>query len=367
MDKLKVAVVGPGEFARVCHIPGIRCHGNAELVAVCGRDAVRTAAFAEQEGIAASYVDLDQMMKELDFDALAIATPDQTHYEIATKAIACGKHVFCEKPLAMNVAEAREMTELAENAGLINMVAFTFRYMHALREMKRLIYSGLIGRPFHVETQVYWGDFLCPETLSWRDQSKYSAAGIWADAGAHLFDAIAYLFAPVDEVFAQIRVIERELGFAQPETADFARCLAHTNAKVCGKPSDISVLLQASRLARPRGPVHELQVFGTRGTLGMPLTRGNDEYLSLLKAGASDWEPLPLPSDAASSEPLALGRMMRAFVDAIIGGSTNKEYDASFRDGLNAQFAIEAGLKSNQSKRSEPVNYRLANLSSQPA
>jgi predicted dehydrogenase len=357
LKKVRVAVAGPGDFARVCHIPGIRSHSRAEVTAVCGRDATRAAAFAEQEGIARSFADLDQMLSADICDAVAIATPDASHHNIALKAIAAGKHVFCEKPLAMSVSECARMMEAAGEAGVINMVAFTFRYMHALREMKRLIYSGKVGKPFHVSLQVYWDDLLAPSSLSWREQASYSAAGIWADAGAHLFDAIAYLFAPVDEVYAQLDLVQREPGCAQPDTTDLAHCLSGTHCLYAGKQTSVSVSFTASRLSIPRGPVHELQVFGSKGSLGMPLTRGNDEYLSFLPADSHTWETITLPPEASTPEPLALGRMMRAFVDAILSGKHDSEHDATFRNGLDAQLALEAGIKSAGSRRAERVEY----------
>jgi len=360
MDRVRVAIIGPGGFAQVCHIPGLRSHSKAEVSAVCGRDAARSAAFARSQNIPASFHNIADLLDAEICDAIAIATPDSSHFDMAMAAIARGKHVFCEKPLAMNAQQSAAMAKAASAAGVVNMVAFTFRYMQALQEMKRLIFAGLIGKPYHINMQVYWGDLLAPESLSWREQASYSAAGIWGDAGAHLFDAVSYLFAPVQEVFAQLDLVQREAGCLQPDTSDLANCLAKTQCLFEDEQAKISVMMQASRVSKPRGPVHELQVLGSKGALGMPLTRGNNEYLALLATGSERWEDFPLAPEAYSDEPRALFSMMRAFVDAIASGTMRKGLDASFIDGHNAQLALEAGIESTRSGKSKKIAYDLS-------
>jgi predicted dehydrogenase len=338
----------------------LRSHSQAEVSAVCGRDATRSAEFARSQDIPASFHNINDLLDAEICDAIAIATPDSSHFDMAMAAITRGKHVFCEKPLAMNAKQSATMAKAAGAAGVVNMVAFTFRYMKALQEMKRLIYAGLIGKPYHISMQVYWGDLLAPTSLSWREQASYSAAGIWGDAGAHLLDAVSFLFAPVQEVFAQLDLVQREGGCLQPDTSDLANCLAKTKCSFEDELAKISVMISASRVSKPRGPVHELQVLGSKGALGMPLTRGNNEYLALLAAGSERWEDFPLPAEAYSDEPLALFGMMRAFVDAIISGTMQNGQDASFVDGHNAQLALEAGIESARSGKSEAVGYDLS-------
>jgi predicted dehydrogenase len=353
LNKLRIAIVGAGHFARTCHIPGIRSHGGAEVVAICGRNKERTKLFAEQEQIPQSFDDLSTMLDEVECDAVTIASPDVLHFEHAMKVLEKGKHVFCEKPLAMNTEQARTMADAAKKAGVVNMVAFTFRYLQSMQKMRQLIREGAIGRPFHLDMQLYWGDYLMPTALTWRDLSNQSAAGIWADAGAHLLDASSYLFAPVNQVLARMQIVQREPGFAQTETVDMFDCLASTEFFHKRESTPVSVSMKVTRLTRPRGPIFNLHVIGSKGSLALPLEPRRIDSLSILPANAADWQDVPLET----AQHPTLSRMLHSFVDAVSRGSVNKGQDAEFIDGLNAQCALDAGLKSENSKKFEDVQY----------
>jgi predicted dehydrogenase len=319
-------------------------------------------ALAARLGVPEVYTDYRELIARPDIDAITVATPDALHLPVAVAALEAGKHVFCEKPLAMTVAEARTMVEVAERSGRVAMVAFTFRYARALQELRRLLRQGAVGMPFYVAMQVHWGGIIAPGTaLTWREQAGESAAGIWADGGAHLFDALAYTLAPAREVCAQMMIVPREDGSPQPDTIDLATALARLRLPVregcAGRPSGdadrepgtIHVSLLASRVDRPREGADGIHVVGTRGALHVSLTRGQHERVSLLRAGSGTWEDVALPDDAMTDQPLALVRMMGAFVDAILRGHLDPEQDPRFVAGLHTQLALDAGLRSARS------------------
>src|SRR5947209_8778580 len=180
--RVRVGVVGAGRFAAECHVPGVQAHPRGEVVALCARNRERTAALAARLGVPEVYTDYRELIARPDVDAITVATPDALHRPVAVAALEAGKHVFCEKPLAMNVAEARTMVEVADRSGQVAMVAFTFRYARALQELRRLLRQGAIGTPFHVAMQVHWGGIVAAGApLTWREQAGESAAGIWAD------------------------------------------------------------------------------------------------------------------------------------------------------------------------------------------
>lgn len=370
MKKLRVAVIGAGLFADQCHLPGLLSHPQCEVVVLCARGQEKAKALAAKYNVPEVISDYHQVLSRDDIDAVTIVTPDNLHCDMAIAAFSAGKHVFCEKPLAMSVDEARKMQEAARKSGLVNMVAFTFRYTRSLQKLRELIHEGFIGRPLNIAMQVYWGDLLAAKTLTWREQAGPSCAGIWADAGSHLFDALNFLFAPAKEVFAQFVIAPRENGFAQADTIDLANALAKVeipaelhsrlqasnaqNSKVVAS-RDICVNISASRISRPKSDFHELQVVGTKGILGIPLGRGQKEYMNFLLAGSQHWQSIELPSDAYTDSPLACNRMMQAFVDASLRGHQDLAIDADFEAGLIAQAAIEAGLKSARSAKAEAL------------
>ena len=356
--KVRVGIIGAGDFAEVCHIPGINAHPLGEVVALCARNRERVTALAARCGVSDIHTDYQDLLAREDIDAVTIAGPDALHGPATLAALAAGKHVFCEKPLAMDAAEAERMVEACTQSGRVGMVSYTFRYGQALRELRRLLGEGAIGIPCQVAMQVHWGyvGYPGPALIPSYDLATESSSGAWADAATHLFDALAYLLAPPRAVCAQMMIVPRDSGTAQPDTVDVATCLARldlpslagvepgpTASFADREPGAVHVSILANRL--DRGP-DEIQVVGTRGVAVMSLTRGEHERLRLLRADQANWEEVALPADAYTEQPRALARMMGAFVEAVLRGRLDPEHDPSFADGLRAQRAIDAALLS---------------------
>ena len=353
---VRVAVIGAGLFAEQCHIPGIQAHPQAEVVALCARNRDRVTAMAACFGVADVHTDYRELLGREDIDAVTVAAPDVLHHEVAMAALHTGKHVFCEKPLAVSADEAQDMVQAAERMGCVNMVAFTFRYSRALMELRRLLRAGAIGTPFHVTMQVHWGALITPgSAIAWRERAAYSQGGVWTDGASHLFDALAYILGPVTEVCAQMMVVPREAGSLQPETVDIATCLARLRVPAgAGQPSayadreqgTIHVSVLTSRVDQPEPWCDEIQVLGTGGAVRASLSRGAHERVGLMRAGQHVWEDVALPDDANTGQPLALPRMMGAFVDAVLRGAIDADQDPGFSAGLYTQLALDAGLRS---------------------
>src|SRR5262249_46353870 len=108
-EKLRFGVIGAGGFAEVCHVPGLQSHPRAEVVALCGRNRERCEAMAGRLGVPEAVTDYRELVARPDIDGVTITTPNVAHHPIAMAAFAAGKHVFCEKPLAMNREEATAM------------------------------------------------------------------------------------------------------------------------------------------------------------------------------------------------------------------------------------------------------------------
>jgi predicted dehydrogenase len=366
-EKVRVGVIGAGRFAEQAHIPGVQAHPDGQVVALCARNGERVSALATRVGAARVYTDYHELLAQRDIDAVTVATPDALHLPVALAALEAGKHVFCEKPLAKDSREARLLVEAARRTGLVTMVAFTFRYTRALQALRRLIRDGTLGTPFAVNMQVHWGGLGFPRgALSWRETAAASAAGIWGDGASHLFDALAYLLAPPEAVCAQMQIVRREPGTEQPDSVDQATCLARLhigNAGPSGRstafgdrePGMVQATLVTSRVDTPFGTGDSVQVVGTAGAANAALNRGARERLSLRRAGSRTWEDLTLPDDATTDQPRALTRMLGAFVDAVQRGHLDAEQDPDFRAGLQAQMAIDAGLRSAQQARWETV------------
>ena len=164
---------------------------------VVGRDAGRAAAAADHFGWEESATDWRAVVERDDIDLVDICTPGNTHHEIALAALAAGKHVLCEKPLANSVTEAEEMTAAAEEArsrGAYAMCGFTYRRVPALSLARELVAEGRLGTIRQVRAQ-YLQDWLADEDapLTWRMDKSLAGSGSLGDIGAHVVDATQWI------------------------------------------------------------------------------------------------------------------------------------------------------------------------------
>ncbi|MEV4709477.1 Gfo/Idh/MocA family oxidoreductase [Actinoplanes sp. NPDC049316] len=203
MGQLRVGMVGYA-FMGAAHSQAWRTVNHAfdlplsaRMSVVCGRDEGKVAAAAAKLGWEAHATDWRAVVQRDDVDLVDICTPGDTHAEIALAALAAGKHVLCEKPLANSVAEAREMAEAAAAAqakGIRAMCGFNYRRVPAVALMRQLVASGRIGTLRHVRA-VYLQDWIVdPEfPLVWRLRKDVAGSGALGDIGAHIVDLTQYV------------------------------------------------------------------------------------------------------------------------------------------------------------------------------
>ncbi|HET9008479.1 MAG TPA: Gfo/Idh/MocA family oxidoreductase, partial [Actinomycetes bacterium] len=185
------------------------------LKVVCGRDADRAAEAAEKLGWQESSDDWRAVIARDDIHVVDICTPGDSHAEIAIAALAAGKHVLCEKPLANTVEEAERMTAAAERAaagGVRAMVGFTYRRVPAIALARQLVQEGRIGEVRHVRAQ-YLQDWIAdPEApLSWRLDKERAGSGALGDIGAHIVDLTQHITGErITEVSGQLETFVKE-------------------------------------------------------------------------------------------------------------------------------------------------------------
>jgi predicted dehydrogenase len=345
--KLRFGVIGTGEFTQACHVPGLQSHPRAKVVALCGSDDRRVRSIAERLGIPDVHTDYMELCSRDDIDAVTIATPNAYHCHQALAAFDHGKHVLCEKPLALNVEEAAKMVRAAEASEKVHQVAFTFRYGYAIRELRRRIRSGDIGQPHYLRIQYDSWKGLSPNwQMGWRETHKLAGGGMLYDLGAHLFDAARFVLGPIEittgfiQNFPRLRThcFTREL--ASVETDDIAAAWFRHESGVRGQ----WFISRATPSYTDNG---WLEVIGQEGALKAALSRGTLDKLKISSPTRPDWEELALPQEARDEKPHALSLMMQSFVDACLRGELDANNDASFVDGLATQRAIAAVLEAN--------------------
>src|SRR5437660_4954419 len=195
MKKIGIAIIGCGGITLQNHLPGLALCPEAKLVALCDSDAETLQKAGRQTGINVTATQYEEILKREEVEAVIIATPNFAHAPIALAAIAAGKHVLCEKPLAMSYAEAKQMADAADRAGVRHMTAFTYRFVPAMRYLSHLVGRGTIGLPRHLRIARLMD---LPEThLGWRQKRALAGAGEVGDMVAHRIDFCQDLIGPI--------------------------------------------------------------------------------------------------------------------------------------------------------------------------
>ena len=202
---LGVAVAGAGAIVRLTHLPALRDIHAVEPVAVFDIDAARAQEVAAGAGTdARPYTDLEAMLDDPRVDAVIIALPNDIHAEVAIAAAERGKHIFCEKPLAMNPGEGRAMVAAARKAGVVLQVGFNQRYWPQVQMARRLIDEGVVGA-VHAFRSVYSeAASVYPAATRYRYDLKRSGGASIIDLAIHRIDLARHLVGEVTEVCATI-------------------------------------------------------------------------------------------------------------------------------------------------------------------
>ncbi|GAB4362581.1 MAG: Gfo/Idh/MocA family oxidoreductase [Bryobacter sp.] len=219
--QLNVAMIGYGFMGRA-HSNAFRKVGNffpsdmeVVLKAACARNEEKARAFAGQWGYDSIETDWRKVVERKDIDVIDIASPNDTHRDIAIAAAAAGKMILCEKPLGRNPAESEEMTQAVEAAGVANMVWYNYRRIPAVSLAKQLADEGKLGRIFHYRAK-FLQDWTISEELPqggaglWRLDVNVAGSGVTGDLLAHCIDTAMWLNGPITEVVATTETFVKE-------------------------------------------------------------------------------------------------------------------------------------------------------------
>ncbi len=149
---VKWGVLGTASIAKGCTIPGMKGANNCELYAIAGRDEKKVNSFKEEFGFEKAYVGYEKLIEDPDVAAVYIPLPNHLHKEWVIKALKAGKHVLCEKPLALNAKDAEEMFATAKENNVILMEAYAYLHSPYITALKEDLASGIIGTPDYIET-----------------------------------------------------------------------------------------------------------------------------------------------------------------------------------------------------------------------
>jgi predicted dehydrogenase len=376
MKQLNIGLVGYGFMGRT--------HSNAflqaprffslpykpVLKAVAARNKDRVKAFADNWGYESFETDWRKLIDRKDIDVIDIASPNDTHHEIAIAAAKAGKMVMCEKPLGRNAAEAEGMVDAVESAGVPNTVWYNYRRVPAVVLIKQLLEQGKFGRIFH-----YRAKFLQDWTISqdlpqggeglWRLDVSVAGSGVTGDLLAHNIDTALWLNGPISEVVAMTETFIKErkhnlTGKVQPVGIDDA------SAFLCRFENGSLAMFEATRYARGHKALYTLEINGehasafwdlhdlhrlqyfdhkdegrVRGWRNVHITDGDHPYMKHW------WVP-----------GLQIGyehTFIHQFAEFVEAASKGKPLSPTFREGLATDYVTDAILKSAKSRQWEKV------------
>jgi predicted dehydrogenase len=346
------------------------------MVTICGRDAAAVEAARAQFGWQKSCNDWRELVNSPDIDVVDVNTPNDSHAEISIAAAKAGKHVLCEKPLALNVKQCEAMVAAAKKAGIVNMVCHNYRRIPAIAQAKKMVDEGVLGRIYHFRARYAQDWASSPDLpLIWRMQKGASGSGALGDINAHIIDLGRYLVGEFDDVCGMMDTFIKERPLLA--TAGKAQGIGGKSGKGMGKVTvdDSAVFighfkngavanLEATRFAPGRKNHIEIEINGSNGSMYFDFEDMNrlkfyDNTAPLDRKGFTDilvtqgngihpyfgaWWPV---GHIIGYEHTFI-HTVADFVNACVDG---KSVQPTFHDGLENQRVLEAVEKSCKTRR----------------
>ncbi len=372
----KVVVVGLGFMGRT-HIQALRRLG-IEVHGVAGVDADEGRRVAAELSISRWYPDYDQVVADNEVQVIHLCTPNHLHYPQAKQALQAGKHVLCEKPLAMTVAEARELSELAREKDLFTAVNYNLRFYPILQEARARIAAGDLGDPYLIHG-AYLQDWLFLKTdWNWRLEPEQGGnLRVVADIGTHWMDLVTYLTGlKISAVLADFSTVHPTRLQPAGEVETFAGKIEKniSTHEVPIKTEDVAVILlrfdngalgslTLSQVSAGRKNFFWFEISGSKSAIRWDQENPNELWIGyrdqpnqLLCKDPSLFHEQPraltgFPGGHAEGYPDTFVQVFRQFYGAIAAGKMPEtgQY-ATFEDGYHEMLLCEAIQRSAQEK-----------------
>ncbi|MCW5934417.1 MAG: Gfo/Idh/MocA family oxidoreductase [Fimbriimonadia bacterium] len=258
---------------------------------ICGRNEERVCSAAERYGFEEYATDWESVVARNDIDIVDVSTPGNLHAPIAIAAATHGKITLCEKPIANNLKEAREMVAAAEQNNILHGVFFNYRKAPAVSFAKQLIDEGALGKIFHFRG-TYLQDWIVDPNfpLVWRLQKEVSGSGVHGDLNAHIIDLASWLVGDIQEVsgmmetFIKERPVLKEVDdrLGGQASAEMGKVTVDDAAMFLARFKNGAIgTFEATRFALGRKNYNRFEINGSKGSLVFNLERMNELELYL--------------------------------------------------------------------------------------
>jgi predicted dehydrogenase len=332
--RIRVGIIGCGAITYIAHMPALRRIPNVIVEYLCDLNVERAEFLAKKLSLNNSKItsNYDEVIEDANIDAVIVATPPHTHYEIIVKAIKGGKHIFCEKPVTLDESEALSILNILRKRGDIKfMVGFNFRFAPQFAEIKELIEEGFIGQPLFM-VSIFSSDITNWPTVT-KFQLTRGKGGVFFDTGIHHIDLVRWYLGEVKEVFAEMLKINNydvdNLAVAHLKTQKDA--IATLNISWCG-PS-----------------IHEVKVIGKKASLSA------DVYSPVIYFTKSYFTPpRTLVKTLNKSIVNSYVYELQHFIDCILN---NRNPSPSIEDGYKALVIVKKAYESAETGKVINIRY----------
>lgn len=348
MSMLNLAIIGTGGISLQNHLPGLALCADVKVHALCDSNPATLETARQQTGAPITSTRWEEIVTRDDVHAVIIATPNFLHPDIAIAAARHGKHVLCEKPLALNAADAQRMADEADRAGVRHMTAFTYQFVPAMRYLRHLISQGELGHPYHYRCLRLqdWGT----RNLGWRQVKKFAGTGEIGDMLSHRINFAHHLVGPMKRLVANLKNHTPLRDGAPNDTDDWVGILAEFQNGTTG-------VMESSKLASGHNEswrsLDYVELNGSEATF--QFTTGKWNELQCGKLGGPGLKPLSVPPefwvwpgsprDPGVGDPLVSFRYDQAveFINAI---REARPCAITFHDGAQTQRVMDAAVLS---------------------
>jgi predicted dehydrogenase len=358
-EQVGIGIIGTG-FARKVQIPGFSSVEGCKVISIASAHLENARTTAEEFGVKHFTDDWRETVSREDVDLVCITTPPVLHREMALFAIEHGKHILCEKPMAMNSAEAEEMTAAAEKANVIAIIDHELRFLPGRQKAFAMLRNGAIGKVRHAKYNfraAYRGN----RDLRWNWWSDIEQGGGALGAiDSHVVDSLLWLLGTdITSVFCQMQthVLERRdsEGKMRPVTSD-----DQADMLIRFADSDLTenaTGLIACSMSEPPEYMNRVELFGEKGSMRID----NLGELYIADTGETDWARVEVEEPVTGSpndNGFARGFKYIApkIVEAIRKGRNAVDGAATFADGVKVQQVLDAARESNAERRAIELN-----------
>lgn len=351
-DKLKVAIIGTG-FGSLVHFPAFYQHASFDPVIIVGQNEEKTKRIAEELGLDWS-VNWKEVIDDPNIDVISIVTPPKMHREIAESAFNSGKHVICEKPMGINLTEAKILRDIAEESPQIHICNYEFRYLPSRAYFVELLKTGYIGDIYSLAIKINSNSRINPRTQGYNWWSERAAGGgVLNSLGSHYIDFILQIFGHIKGVYGRrfthiTKRLNKSTGRMRNTSADDAISIMIEVEKVM-------CTIQISTVST-HGNGTTIEAKGSKGSICI---KEDQQLYGAILGENQDLTPLAIPTIyqliRQKNDHILIPSFKRLLDNFVAGVNSGIAHSPNFGDAYEVQKIIDAINQSHQKKKYIPI------------